>query len=155
MFSHKPPRSLNIMKSNVLFLNPIKMKRYRKEIDSIIHAYILMRPFRTHSKCWSMLSSTPVPGKIPPGSVVLVLFVVKLWMCLLSDVSTKPSGCCALVPVKPASETSNPSLNVLLMSSSTLPREVPTPTLSRRRTNLNVSPSLTDKLLNAFYCMNE
>ena len=82
-----------------------------------------------------------------------VLFVVKLWMCLLSDVSTKPSGYCALVPVKPASETSSPSLNVLLMNSSTLPREVPTPTPSRRRTNLNVSPSLTDKMLNAFYCI--
>jgi len=111
--------------------------------------------FRTHSKFWSTLSSTPDPEKIQPGLVVPVLFVVKLWMCLLSDVSTKPSGFCALVPVKLASETSNPSLNVLLMSSSTLPREVPTPTQSRRRTNLNVSPSLTDKMLNAFYCMNE
>merc|ERR1712088_303067 len=69
--------------------------------------------------------------------------------------STRQSGFCALVPVKPASETSNPLLNVLLMNSSTLPREVPTPTLSRRRTNLNVSPNLTDKMLNAFYCMNE
>merc|ERR1739842_268470 len=111
------------------------------------------KPCAQLSSVWSTLLSTLDPEKIPPGLVVPALFVVKLWMCLLSDVSTKPSGYCALVPVKPASETSSPSLNVLLMNSSTLPREVPTLTLSRRRTNLNVLPSLTDKMLNAFYCI--
>merc|ERR1712098_606520 len=99
---------------------------------------------KTQSRSFSKPSSTLV-HVILPVLVVPVPSDVKPSMSHHSDVSTKPSGSSVLVLVKQLSETSRPSLNVFLMSSSTPPRDHPTLMLSRRRTNSNVSPNLTDK----------
>merc|ERR1712176_811190 len=100
---------------------------------------------KTQSRSFSKPSSTLVRVKILPVLVVPVPSDVKPSMSHHSDVSTKPSGSSVLVLVKLHSETSRPSLNVFLMSSSTPPRDHPTLMLSRRRTNSNVSPNPTDK----------
>merc|ERR1711970_1563570 len=90
-----------------------------------------------------------------PMKILLVLVVPvqsdgKPLMYHHSDVSTKPSGFSALVLMKLPSETSRPLLNVCLTSSSMPPRDHPTPMPSRRRTNSNVSPNLTDKWVNPY-----
>merc|ERR1711915_340800 len=99
----------------------------------------------TQSRFFSKPSSTLVHVKTQPVLVVPVPSDVKPSMSHHSDVSTKPSGSSVLVLVKLPSEISRPSLNACLMSSSTPPRDHPTLMLSRRRTNSNVSPNLTDK----------
>merc|ERR1712098_33726 len=90
-------------------------------------------------------SLTLVPARTPPVLVVLVLSGGKLSMCLHSGESIRPSGCCALAPVRQPSVTSRVLLSASVTSSSTLPRDPATATPSRRRTSSSVSPSPTDK----------
>ena len=62
-----------------------------------------------------------------------------------SDESTRLSVSSPSVHERPLSETSRPSPSVLPKSSSTLPRDPQTLTVSRRRMSSSVSPSLTVK----------
>ena len=103
--------------------------------------YVFSCHFRIPSKYWWMPSSTLDPVRTPPVSVVPELFVAKPWMCPHFVAWTRPSGCSAPEPGRPASGTSRALPSAWPMSSSMQPRVAPTATPSRRRTSLSVLPS--------------
>merc|ERR1712098_245718 len=87
---------------------------------------------------------TQAQGKILLESVELELSVVRLWMCLHSGGSIRPSGFFALELVRLPSGISSLSLGVSVMSSLTQPRAALTATPSRRRMSWSVWPNPTD-----------
>lgn len=59
--------------------------------------YVVLVLYRTHCKYWWMPLPTAGQERTPHVSDVLELFADRLWMCHLSEESTKQSGCSAQV----------------------------------------------------------